>query len=142
MLSNNVLYILDYVISLRDFSPRPRVAAMDLPPFHTLGIMVQIMNALRGYTTVALYPPITKRPDLLPTMATPETLLDHAQRTKSNSLVTIPSILQVWSEEPKSVEFLKSLEFAVSGRSKFECFCFHVFLSIGVWRRSNSSENW
>ena len=86
---------------------------MHLPPFHTLGFMVQILYALRSCTTVALYPPVTKRPDLLPIMPTPQNILDHTQRTKSNGIITIPSIIQVWSQDPPSVNFLKSLEFVV-----------------------------
>ena len=75
--------------------------------------MAHIIYALRCCTTVALYPPITKRPDLLPIMPTPENILDHLQKTKSNGLLTIPSNLQVWSHDPKSVDVLKGLRFVV-----------------------------
>ena len=75
--------------------------------------MIQIIQALRSCVTVALYPPVTKRPDLLPIMPTPENVLDHLQRTKSNAILTIPSNLQVWSHEPKSVDILKGLRFVV-----------------------------
>lgn len=88
---------------------------MHLPPFHILGFVFQILSALRRCTTVALYPPITKGPDLLPIMPTPQNILDHAQRTESNGIITVPSIIQVWSHDPKSVDFLKSLEFVVRG---------------------------
>ena len=81
--------------------------------------MVQILYALRSCTTVALYPPVTKRPDLLPIMPTPQNILDHTQRTKSNGIITIPSIIQVWSQDPPSVNFLKSLEFVVKRLSAF-----------------------
>jgi hypothetical protein len=93
--------------------PRPRIAGMHLPPFHTLGFMVQILYALRSCTTVALYPPVTRRPDLLPIMPTPQNILDHAQRTNSNGIITTPSIIHVWSQDPRSVQFLKSLQFVV-----------------------------
>jgi hypothetical protein len=87
---------------------------MHLPPFHTLGFIVQVLYALRSCTTIALYPPITKRPDLLPVMPTPQNVLDHTRRTKSNGIIIIPSIIQIWSQDPRSVDFLKSLEFVVS----------------------------
>ena len=75
--------------------------------------MTHIIYALRCCITVALYPPITKRPDLLPIMPTPENVLDHLQRTKSNVLTTIPSNLQVWSHDPRSVDVLKGLRLIV-----------------------------
>ena len=99
----------------RGLTPRPRLAGMHLPPFHTFGVMIQIIQALRSCITVALYPPITKRPDLLPIMPTPENVLDHLRRTKSNALITIPSNLQVWSHDPKSIDILKDLQFVVRG---------------------------
>ena len=75
--------------------------------------MIQIIQALRSCVTVALYPPVTKRPELLPIMPTPENVLDHLQRTKPNGIPTIPSNLQVWSHNPKSVDILKGLKFVV-----------------------------
>jgi len=92
---------------------------MHLPSFHTLGVMIQIMSALRGCTTVAIFPPVTKKPDLLPIMPTPENILDHTQRTKSNGIITTPSIVQAWSHDLKSVDFIKSLEFVVKESAGF-----------------------
>ena len=86
---------------------------MHLPPFHSLGFITQILYPLRCYTIVALYPPVTKRPDLLPMMPTPRNILDHTQRTKSNGIFTIPSIIQVWSQDSRFLDILKSLEFVV-----------------------------
>lgn len=106
-------YILACSTDYRDFKPRPRIAGMHLPPFHTLGFMVQILYALRSCTTVALYPPVTKRTDLLPIMPTPQNILEHTRRTKSTGIITIPSIIQIWSQDPRSVDFLKSLKFVV-----------------------------
>ena len=92
---------------------------MHLPPFHTLGFMVQILYALRSCTTVALYPPVTKRPDLLPIMPTPQNILDHTRRTGSTGIIAIPSIVQIWAQDPRSVDFLKSLDFVVRGTFHF-----------------------
>lgn len=75
--------------------------------------MVQILYALRSCTTVALYPPVTKRPDLSPIMPTPQNILDHTRRTKSTGIITIPSIIQVWSQDLESIDFLKTLQFLV-----------------------------
>ena len=126
-LSYDVLFIPACSTDYRDFIPRPRIAGMHLPPFHTLGFMVQILYALRSCTTVALYPPVTRRPDLLPIMPTPQNILDHTRRTKSTGIITIPSIIQVWSQDLKSVDFLKSLEFVVRSISAFRI-CGFIFL--------------
>ena len=118
---------------------------MHLPPFHTLGIMVHIIQALRSCVTVALYPPVTKRPDLLPIMPTPENVLDHLQRTKSNGIVTIPSMLQVWSHDPKSVDIMKGLQFAVRRLLPFLVFgggFFTAFLYVDLFWRSDRPKNW
>jgi hypothetical protein len=116
---------------------------MHLPPFHTLGFMVQILYALRSCTTVALYPPVTKRSDLLPIMPTPQNILDHTRRTKSNGIITIPSIIQNWSQDPKSVDFLKSLEFVVRKIvSSFQDMSLFFDINIGLCWRRNLSENW
>ena len=104
---------LAYALEFRDVVPSLRLAAMHFPPFHSVGVMVQIMLALRTCITVALYPPVTKRPELLPIMPTPENVLDHLQRTKSNGIVTIPSNLQIWSHDPKCIDILKGLIFVV-----------------------------
>ncbi|PPR05125.1 hypothetical protein CVT24_010381 [Panaeolus cyanescens] len=97
-------------IQYRDYEPRIRMAAMHLPPFHTLGIYAQILFMLYGCTTIALYPPTAKRPDLLPTMPTPDNILDHIRRTKSNGVITIPTLLQVWAQDDMSIKLLSELE--------------------------------
>ena len=115
---------------------------MHLPPFHTLGFMVQILYALRSCTTVALYPPITRRADMLPIMPTPQNILDHVQRTKSSGIITIPSIIQAWSQDPKAVDFLKSLEFVVRGLSVAFAIWLFLFFGVGLCWRRRLSKNW
>lgn len=95
------------------------MAAMHLPPFHTLGIYAQILFMLYGCTTVALYPPTARRPDLLPTMPTPDNILDHIRRTKSNGVITIPTLLQVWAQDDMSVKLLSELECVVRTRLSY-----------------------
>ena len=78
-----------------------------------MGIYAQIIFPLLGCTTVAVYPPVVESPESLPTLPTPDNVLDHIQRTKSNALITTPAFLQIWSEEEKSVEVLKTLRLVV-----------------------------
>ena len=109
---------------------------MHLPPFHTLGFMVHILYALRSCTTVALYPPVAKRTDLLPIMPTPQNILEHTRRTKSTGIITIPSIIQIWSQDPRSVDFLKSLKFVVRRFVSLSgyVFIFFSYLYIYIFR--------
>ena len=105
---------------------------MHFPPFHSLGFTVHNLCALRSCTTAALYPPVTKRPDLLPIMPTPQNILDHTRRTKSTGITAIPSIIQIWSQDPRSVDFLKSLEFVV--RRLFPFQDLSLFFKICLYR--------
>ena len=132
------------VVGFRGLVPPLRLAAMHLPPFHTLGVMIQIIQSLRNCITVVLYPPVTKRPDLLPIMPTPENVIDHLQRTKSNGIITIPSNLQVWSHDPKSADILKGLKLVVRGLLPFLYLgrFFTAFLFVALFWRNDPSKNW
>ncbi|KAF8974264.1 hypothetical protein BDZ97DRAFT_1772696 [Flammula alnicola] len=98
-------------LMFRDHTPRLRIAAMHLPPFHALGMFTLTILPLYSCTTIALYPPAALRPDLLPTMPTPDNILDHLSRTQSNAITTIPTLLQVWAQDENSVNLLSKLEF-------------------------------
>ncbi|KAF8878948.1 putative aminoadipate reductase [Infundibulicybe gibba] len=97
----------------RDMKPRVRIAAMHLPAFHTLGIYVQVLDALFGVVSIGLYPPTATAPDLLPVMSTPDNILEHARRTKSSAMVTIPALLQIWAQSKEAVDMLRSLVFVM-----------------------------
>ena len=47
-------------------------------------------------------------------MPSPANILDHTVGTKCNSVMTIPTLLQVWAQSQESVNVLKTLEFVVS----------------------------
>jgi len=78
-----------------------------------MGVYAQIIFPLLGCTTVAVYPPVVESPESLPTLPTPDNVLDYIQRTKSTALITTPAFLQIWSEEQKSVEVLSALQLVV-----------------------------
>ncbi|KAF8899601.1 hypothetical protein CPB84DRAFT_1847624 [Gymnopilus junonius] len=90
--------------------PRLRAAVMHLPPFHTMGVYTQVFFPLYNCATSAIYPPVTDSPEKLPIMPTPDNILDHLRRTKSNSVVAVPTLLQVWGQDQDSIELLSSLE--------------------------------
>jgi acyl-coenzyme A synthetase/AMP-(fatty) acid ligase len=89
------------------------MAVMHLPPFHTMAIFSQMIFPLFGCTTVALYPPVVESSESLPTLPTPDNILDHIQRTKSNSLMTTPTLLQIWGQDQQAVDILSALQFVV-----------------------------
>ena len=60
-----------------------------------------------------MYPPVVESPESLPTLPTPENILNHVQRTKSNALIAIPTLLQIWAQDKKAVDILSDLQFVV-----------------------------
>jgi len=75
---------------------------MALPPFHTLGIIVQVLWGLYGMNPIAVYPATAFTPNSHPIMPTPANILDHIVRTGSKCLVIIPALLQIWAQDKKS----------------------------------------
>ncbi|KAF5322455.1 hypothetical protein D9619_001794 [Psilocybe cf. subviscida] len=97
------------------FGPMPelsgwKIGCMALPPFHTLGVIIQIIHSMYGLSTVLLYPPVASKPSQLPIMPTPDNILDHLRRTKAESLVTIPTLLQIWGQDQEAVDYLATLK--------------------------------
>ncbi|KAG6831500.1 putative NRPS-like protein biosynthetic cluster [Tephrocybe sp. NHM501043] len=99
------------LIEFRDHKPRVRIAGMMLPSFHTLGVYTQILYTLVGVNSVGVYPPQVTSREATPMMPTPDNILDHTRRTKSNSMITIPALLQIWAQSQTAVDLLKTLEF-------------------------------
>lgn len=112
---------------------------MELPPFHTLGLSIQVITTLYGTISAGVYPPTVLSKESLPMMPTPSNILQHMVRTRSNAIVTIPAMLQVWAESKESVDLLKSLEFVVSTLQRT---FFHKFTDIflGVFGRTRCTK--
>lgn len=101
---------------LREHEPDIRFAGMALPPFHQLGLSVQVFNLMYTVKSVALYPPNVSATNPWPTVPTTDNVLSHAQMTGSNAMAVVPSFLEVWAHSSDAVKFLASLEFvAFSG---------------------------
>ncbi|KNZ74034.1 Linear gramicidin synthase subunit D [Termitomyces sp. J132] len=99
------------LIEFRDHRPHLRIGAMMLPSFHTLGIYVQVLYPLFGLISVGVYPPQVTSREMTPMIPTPENILEHTRRTKSNSMMTIPALLQIWAQSIEAVDLLKTLYF-------------------------------
>ncbi|KAG6852406.1 hypothetical protein C0991_012301 [Blastosporella zonata] len=103
------------ITEYRDHNRRLRIAGMMLPSFHALGIYIQVLYPLAGVFSIGVYPPRVTSREATPMMPTPDNILDHTMRTKSNSMITIPALLQVWAQSPEAVNSLATLEFVAYG---------------------------
>ncbi|KAJ7165465.1 putative aminoadipate reductase [Mycena crocata] len=98
------------VTHLRDHIQHP-VASMALPPFHLAGTYCHILQPIYGGVPVALYPPTALTPRDLPFMPTPDSILEHARKTKSKAMFIFPTFLIVWSKSPEAIAYLSTLDF-------------------------------
>ncbi|KAG6853021.1 putative NRPS-like protein biosynthetic cluster [Blastosporella zonata] len=98
------------VVGFRDFRPRFLIGAMALPPFHTLGVYVQLLNPIYGIVSISVYPPTATASELSPVIPSPQNILHHSKLTKSTCIVIIPTLLQIWAQSPEAVKFLATLD--------------------------------
>lgn len=90
------------------------MAAMHLPPFHSLAFLIHLLLPLYAIRPIALYPPTAITPKSLPMTPTPGNIMDHTVRTRCTAMVTIPALLQVWASDMKAVKILAGLDYVVS----------------------------
>ncbi|EGO19943.1 hypothetical protein SERLADRAFT_418199 [Serpula lacrymans var. lacrymans S7.9] len=57
------------------------------------------------------FPPTATLESGRPIIPDPVNILRYAEKTKANTLMVVPTFLQLWSESPEAVEYLKGLEF-------------------------------
>lgn len=90
------------------------VGMMSLPSFHAVGFWIQMIVPLYVGSSIATYPPIVKKPQMLPVQATPDNIIEHLKRTRCDAYFSMPVLLQIWAQSPSSVEVLRSLRLVVS----------------------------
>lgn len=92
-----------------------QTAVMHLPPFHTFGICLQLLVPLSALYPICVYPPTSfDDPTKAPIIPTSHNIIEHSKRTNATMAVVVPIFLEMWSREPESVEWLKTLKFVVS----------------------------
>lgn len=101
------------LVDIPDRNMRARVAGMQLPPFHALGIVVQLYAPLFTCVSMVFFPPVVGRTNTLPVIPTPENVLHHSMRTGCNVMVTVPTFMSVWASEPTAVAALRDMELVV-----------------------------
>ncbi|KAJ7610402.1 hypothetical protein FB45DRAFT_942407 [Roridomyces roridus] len=92
----------------------PPTAMMGLPPFHAYGISIQVARPLSGLH-VAVFPPRATTPEALPMSASPDNVLDHARRTNSRTISTVPTFLVTWFNDVEAFEYLKTMDSIIWG---------------------------
>ncbi|KAJ7688597.1 hypothetical protein B0H17DRAFT_1160269 [Mycena rosella] len=98
---------LDALMELREVSPRHAVGA--LPPFHTLGIMTQLIYTLLTGGTACIYAPVSAASKyVVPVVPTPENVLENARKTNATGILAVPAMILEW-QAPEHVAYLKTL---------------------------------
>ncbi|KAG6816853.1 hypothetical protein H0H87_002339 [Tephrocybe sp. NHM501043] len=103
-------------IDLKEHNPRLTLGYMFMPPFHSFGLGMQLLQSVFGVLSGAVYPPNSALAEPGPPFVpSPENVLEHMMRTKSNALIAPPTFLQIWAFLPDAIAYLKTLEFVGFG---------------------------
>ncbi|KAJ7624522.1 hypothetical protein FB45DRAFT_690443, partial [Roridomyces roridus] len=100
-------------MDVRAFVPTP-MGVMGMPPFHIFGIVAQLIRPLCGMVA-AVYPPTATTSDTLPMSLSPDTVLEHARRTKCRTLSTLPAFMVTWYNSPDAFAYVKTLHSIIWG---------------------------
>ncbi|KAN0080413.1 hypothetical protein V8E55_009979 [Tylopilus felleus] len=97
-------------------SPGDRAGAIALPPFHSLGITMQLYLPLAYLVTIAVYPPqTTSNRREIPIVPTSDNILDGVCRTHCKVVITVPAFLEQWAVSIDAVEVLAKLDRVICG---------------------------
>ncbi|KAF7985842.1 hypothetical protein HWV62_526 [Athelia sp. TMB] len=90
-----------------------RVGAAHLPPFHALGITIQLLVPLSRGTSVALYPPTSLVDHHTPiTIPTIDNAMEHAQRCDVTGIIAVPSFVESWAlGGEEQLHWMRELQF-------------------------------
>ncbi|TFK33797.1 hypothetical protein BDQ12DRAFT_715644 [Crucibulum laeve] len=92
-----------------------RLSGMGLPPFHSMGFVIQLLCPLFGLTCAATFPPVVNTPTAQPHPPSSNYVLEHLKRTHSNAMLIVPALLQGLGAEKEGVEVMKDFVFVGYG---------------------------
>ncbi|KAI5990800.1 putative aminoadipate reductase [Pisolithus marmoratus] len=93
-----------------------RVAAGHLPPFHFMGVFMQIFLPITSLQSISVYAPTGYQdPTKPPVVANAQNALENAILTKSGGLLVVPAFLEEWVSIPESVEKLSKFLYVCYG---------------------------
>jgi acyl-CoA synthetase (AMP-forming)/AMP-acid ligase II len=97
-----------------DFPTDIRIGAASLPPFHTLGMYVQLLYPIASLKSVSVCAPTSYHdPTIAPVIPNAQNTIEVVQRTKATALVVVPAFLEEWVTSPHIVQLLSGLEYVV-----------------------------
>ncbi|KAF8320368.1 acetyl-CoA synthetase-like protein [Clavulina sp. PMI_390] len=91
----------------------PLLAAMAMPPFHVLGVLIQIVTPLLTGKPIMLWD-IGEDGEPAP-LATPETTMQAMRRFGATSVLAVPAFLVAWSRDEQAIEFMKLMDYVLTG---------------------------
>lgn len=86
--------------------------AMAPPPFHMIGIIVQLLVPVYKGTTILLWD-LTPEGHPVP-VPTPENTIQTLETFGCDSTLVMPSFLVTWAQNEKAVEYLSQMDYIVS----------------------------
>ncbi|KAL4071516.1 hypothetical protein V8B97DRAFT_1960480 [Scleroderma yunnanense] len=93
-----------------------RVAAGHLPPFHTMGVFVQLCVPIASLRTVAVYPPTAYYdPTAPPMIVNSQNTFESIVLTHCNGICAVPAFLEEWVSSPETVQKLSKLSYVAFG---------------------------
>ncbi|KAJ7089503.1 putative aminoadipate reductase [Mycena crocata] len=96
---------------IAEVSPRHAVGA--LPPFHTFGLLAQLISPLMSCGTACIYPPASTATEyVVPAAFTPADVIHSAQRVNATGITAVPSLIMEW-QSPRDVAYLKTLKLMI-----------------------------
>ncbi|KAL4077414.1 putative aminoadipate reductase [Scleroderma citrinum] len=100
--------VTDHLALGKDF----RVAAGHLPPFHSMGVLMQLFVPIASLRTVAVYPPTAYHdPSTPPIIANSQITLENIDLTHCNGICAVPAFLEEWVSSPEAVQKLSKLSY-------------------------------
>lgn len=92
----------------------PRLAVGELPAFHTLGMITQLLFPILIGGTACIYPLASSATEYsIPVSPTAENTLENAKRAKATGIVSVPALIMEW-QSAEDVAYLKTLKLLVS----------------------------
>ncbi|TFK53343.1 putative aminoadipate reductase [Heliocybe sulcata] len=99
-------------IDMYKYSQHLRFGALALPAFHMMGMSFQVFAPLIAGISVAFFEP--KWP-ALPIVPGPGNTLEGMKKTRINSIICVPTFLELWSESEEAIAFLREMEVVIFG---------------------------
>ncbi|CAK5265953.1 unnamed protein product [Mycena citricolor] len=88
-----------------------RIAVGHLPPFHTMGNLLQHLLPVLIGATACIFPPASSATEYrIPPAATSDLALRESQRAHATCIMTVPSFVLEWARNAEDVQYLKTLD--------------------------------